>query len=794
MRDNRRTTVATDSHEEGSGASLSRLGLTEQEAARRLRERGPTRRLTASRSYASIVRHNVFTLPNSVLGFFGIVTVALGELADALFLGVVVANVAIGCTQEIRAKRALERLAALVAPTARVVRDGSQRIADVEELVVGDLVALGAGDQVVADGELVTAESLRLDESILTGESWPVRRGPGETVLSGSFAVEGAGSYVATAVGEASYAERLTGEARAFRHPPSPFQLGMNRLIVSLVALGVPLCVALSLRLWLRGAAFDEALPTVVAAVITLVPEGLILLGSIVYLSGALKLARHGALTQQLNAIESLAAADLVCFDKTGTLTEPHLRVAGVVPAAGVPEQAVRDALGRLAVSFDTRNAVLDALAEAFPVEEWVVEERIPFSSAWRFSAVRVRGEGLVLGAPDLFDLGALRARAEREAAEGRRVVAVLATGHDLKGWDTAAGPPPARPLGLAILSERLRPDAATTIGYFRQEEIGLLVLSGDAPATVASIAREAGIGDGRAVDARDLPDDDQSLAAYLRNVSVVGRIDPEGKRRVLEALRRSGRYTAMVGDGVNDVPALKASRIAIAQGSGSQMARAVADIVLVRGDFAAVPGLVAEGRQILRNLQRVSKIYATKCLFGALVVLGLGLSPLPFPFLPRQLSLASFFVTGVPPFFLALAPSAGPWQMTSFIREVARFAVPAAISVTAGVAAAYALAYEAFTLGLEASRTIALSVFIVGALTAIFTLEATDRRRAGWVGVMCVGLVAVYAVVFAVVPLRELFRLEPPSLAGIGLIALGVGVAAVGLALRFRYPKISDR
>jgi len=772
---------------QGSSAveTAAEHGLSDAEAQRRLAERGPARKPAASRSYASIVRHNVFTLPNTVLGVLGIVTVALGEAADAIFLGIVVANALIGSVQEIRAKRALEQLAALVKPTAQVVRDGRARELDVAQVVPGDLVLLQPGGQIVAGGEVVVAEALLVDESILTGESEPVARAAGDPVLSGSFAVEGTGSYLVSAVGAESYAERLAGEARAFRHPPSPFQLGLNRLIVTLVLIAVPLVGALTISLWLRETPFDEALPTVVAGVINIIPEGLILLASLVYLSGALKLSRRGALTQQLNAIESLASADTVCFDKTGTLTEARLRVAALVPAGDVGEDEFAAALGRYAAAFPSPNPTLQAIEAAFPADGEEPAAQVPFSSRWKWSGVELSDGGYVLGAPELFALGPLESSATTEAAGGRRVVALGATAEPLGGVDPVAGPPQdTRVVGLAVLSEELRPDARETVEYFGQEGIRLLVLSGDAPATVAAIAGDAGMTGAKPVDGRRLPAEDGELLELVGSTASVGRIEPEGKRRIVETLRRSGGYVAMVGDGVNDVPALKASRIAIAQGSGSQMARTVADIVLVRGSFDAVPRLVAEGRQILRNMQRVSKIYTTKCVFGALMVLTVGLSPLPYPFLPRHLSFASFFVTGVPPFFLALAPSSGPWRMTSFLRDVLRFAVPAAAALTVGVGAAYALAAEGLDLEADAARTIATTIFVVASLYVIFCLEATDRGRAGWVGAMCLVLIGVYAVALAIPPVQDFFRLVPPGAQGVGCIALGLVLAVAGLAI----------
>ena len=760
-------------------------GLTEDEARRRLAARGKPPKPPTSRSYWTIVRGNTFTLPNILLGVLGIATLALGQTADALFLGVVIANVVIGSVQEIRAKRALDRLAALVRPEARVIRGGTERTIAAGEVVVGDLVALQPGDQVVADGTLATSDGLRLDESMLTGESDPVVKSPGAQVLSGAFAVEGVGRFEVTAVGQDSYAEQLTGQARTFRHPTSPFQRGLGRLILTLVTLGVPLVLALSIAEWLRGSSFEDGFSAVVAGAIVLIPEGLILLASIVYVTGALKMSRHGALVQQLNAVESLASANVVCTDKTGTLTEPRLRVVSVVPAAA-DEQELRHAFGRYAASSEVRNSTLEALAEAFPAPVETPSASIPFSSRWKWSAVELADGGLVLGAPELFPLGSVADAAGSEAASGRRVVAIASTSEDLSGIDPAAGVPgDLRVLGLATLSEELRPNTRETVAYFQEQEIALKVLSGDAPSTVATIANDAGIaGVGTPANGADLPAGEEELQALLRETAVVGRISPEGKKRIIEALRDDGRYVGMIGDGVNDVPALKASRVAIAQGSGAQMARTVADLVLVRGDFAAVPRMVAEGRQILRNMQRVSKLFTTKCLFGAFIVLGLGLAPIDYPFLPRHLTLAGFFLTGIPTFVLALAPSEGPWQLQSYARSVFRFAIPAAFAIALGTALSYVLALEVVGIDLEGSRTVALAAFVMAFLYVIFALEATDRRRALWVAGLCGVLGIAFWVSLAVPLAQDIFDVVFPDAQALGLVALGFAVSVAVLTL----------
>jgi cation-transporting ATPase E len=709
-------------------------GLSEAEAARRLEERGPVEPPATSRSTASIVRANVFTVFNAILIVLGVLTLAFGQWQDALFLGIVVANSTIGIVQELRAKNALDRLAALVAPHALVVREGRARRVALEDVVVGDLVRVEAGSQVVADGRVVSSESLALDESILSGESRPVVRAPGEEVLSGSFAVEGAGTYEVTAVGDDSYAHRIAGEAREFRHPRSPLERSLNRLLLIMVAVMVPLGTILVYSLWQRNIPLDEAVTTAVAGIVTLVPEGLILLASVTFAAAALQLARRGALAQQLNAIESLASVDVICLDKTGTLTEARLRVLDVDPAE------IEEPLARFAASSPSRNATLAAIAEAYPHEPEEVLEYEPFSSSRRFSALRLSDGRYVLGAPELFGL--------EPDGHGRRV---LGFGRD-----------EFRPLGRVVLAEQLREEARETVAFLAGEGVELQILSGDDQATAEAIAGDAG------VDA----------------ASVHGRISPEDKRRFVERLRDGGRYVAMVGDGVNDVPALKAARLAIAQGSGSEMARSVADVVLVSGDFGAVPAMVAEGRKILRNVQRVTKLFVTKSVFAAFLILLVGVTSTPYPLLPRHLTLAATLTIGVPGFFLALAPSDGPWRTSGFLRDVARFSVPAGTAAGLGVLAAYHFTLSVVKAPLVDSRTVAVSVLVLVGLFLVLALEASERRRGRAVLGLCIALLAVYVLVLAGGWTRDFFELAVPGAWEIVAILGGAGLAIGGLVL----------
>jgi cation-transporting P-type ATPase E len=744
-------------------------GLSQAEASRRLPQGGQRRAPRSSRSYVSIVRANVFTVFNLILGVAGAATLAFGEWQDALFLGVLVANATIGTAQEVRAKRALDRLSALVAPHATVVRDGEARQVPVEAVVVGDLVRVGPGDQVVADGSLERAEWLLLDESILSGESRPVQRTAGGAVRSGSFVVEGLGEYVVDAVGAESYAERLTGQARSFRHPRSPLERALNRLLFVLVAVLVPLGVVLGYALWHRHVAAGSAVPTAVAAVVTLIPEGLILLASLTYAVAALRMARLGALAQQLNATESLASVDVVCLDKTGTLTQPRLRVVDLIG----PQSLARD-LALYAASAATRNGSLEAIAAAFPAPPAVVEEEVPFSSRRRFGAQRIGGVGYVLGAPEHFILGEFTDDAARGAADGRRVLA-FGTAAELDDPQPAAR-------GLVLLGEELRPDTRETVAWLQEQGVELKVLSGDRPETVASIARDAGI-TGAVVDASQLPEDEGELRHLVLGTSIFGRIAPEEKRRVVEALRDAGRYVAMVGDGVNDVPALKAARLAIAQGSGTQMARAVADVVLVQSEFSAVPAMVAEGRKILRNVQRVAKLFVTKSAFAAFLVLSVGLTPIAYPLLPRHLTLAASLTIGIPGFFLALAPSRGSYSSEGFLRELARFSLPAGTAAGLGVLSSYFFALNVLDLDIREARTVATTTLVLVGLYLILALEAEGRRRSSAVALLVVALLACYVAVLIFPFARDFFLLSPASLAILVPAVAGVLLAVLGLA-----------
>jgi cation-transporting P-type ATPase E len=774
------------------------FGLTEVEAARRLQARGPLPRERSSRSYASILRANTLNVPNGILFAFGVLTLAFGLWQDALFLGILVSNVAVGSFQEIRSKRALDRLAALVAPEAIVVRDGADRRIGVDQVVEGDLLRVAAGDQVVADGMLVQADGLAVDESNLTGESELVLRGPGDEVWSGAFVVEGTGLIGATAVGPSSRAARLAATARAFRHPRSPLERANDRLLLIVVGAAIPLAVALAITAVVRVGGAHERVQLVTAGIVNLVPEGLILLISLTAAVSAFKVAQRGVLAQQLNAVESLASVDVVCTDKTGTLTEPTLRVVRILPAESVEERTLAQALASYAASAPSRNATLQAIAEArlAAVEARRVAAQVPFSSRRRWSALDLGDVRLVLGAPERFaDADTdLVEHARAEASAGRRV---LALGETRGALPAAVSDPPfpddVRALGLVVLAERLRPNAGETVAFFTAEQVDLKVLSGDAPATAGAIARDAGVpGAAAALDGEALPSDPAALREAVVAAPAVGRISPEGKRAVVAALGQAGRYVAMVGDGVNDVPALKEARLAIAQGSGVQMARSVADLVLVRSDFAVVPGMVAEGRQILRNIQRVAQLFVTKSVFTAVIGLAIALPTATYPLLPRQFTIASTVTIGIPAFVLALAPSSGSWRPERFLQSVARFAIPAGCAIGTGIIAGYLLARYGFGLGLRSSRTVATGIVVVCGLAVVLRLEGGgERRRRLAVAGLCTAMALLFVLALAIPVLRDFYELATPTWETVAASAVGASVGIGGMLALLRLLRV---
>jgi len=750
---------------------------------------------TTSRTVGQIVRANVLTPFNALLGSLLVLILIFGPPQDALFGGVLVVNTAIGIFQELRAKRTLDRLILLTAPKARAVRDGEVSEVEVQAVVLDDVLDLRPGDQVVVDGEVLVADGLEVDESLLTGESDPVRKSAGDGVLSGSFVAAGGGRYRATRVGAEAYASALAEEARRFTLVNSELRNGINRFI-KLVALAmVPTGVLLVISQVRSTETFRETVRGTVAGLVAMVPEGLVLLTSVAFAVSVVRLARRRVLVQELPAVEVLARVDVLCIDKTGTITEGRLEVADVEPLGD--GQGHVDALGALAAADSNPNATLRAIGQAFqaPEPSWTAAAGVPFSSARKWSATSFDGVGTwVLGAPDVLLEGlpaaaGLEERVGAHANAGRRVVLLMRSDDPLDGEGLPADRQPA---ALVVLSDRVRPDAAETLRYFDEQGVAVKVLSGDSPVTVGTIAAEVGIaGADAAVDARHLPEDQSALTDLVEATTVFGRVTPRDKQAMVNALKSRGHVVAMTGDGVNDVLALKDADLGVAMGSGSPASKSVAQLVLLDGRFSSLPGVVAEGRRVLGNIERTSNLFLTKTVYAMVLALATGVLAFPFPFLPRHLTLVGSLTIGIPGFFIALMPSARRAR-AGMVPRVLRFAGPAGFVIAAATLAAYILVRNhGAGATLDESRTAATVVlFWLGTLVLVLVARPlTPFRRA-----IVLGMVLLFVAALALPAGREFFALDLPSLI-VSFAAVGVAaLCATGLELLLpRLPADSD-
>ncbi len=735
------------------------------------------------RTAGQILRANVLTRFNAILGAMFVVVVAVGPVQDALFGIVLVVNTGFGVVQELRAKRELDRLAILTAGRARVIRDGVADEIPVDQVVLDDVLELRQGDQVPVDGMVLQTDGLEADEALLTGEAEPVAKRSGEQMLSGSFVVAGTGYVRATGVGGDAYAARLQAQARRFSLIRSELQQGTNQILrlVTWVMIPAGLLVVVSEFFRshdpLRDAARGSA-----AALVAMVPEGLVLLTSLAFTAGALRLARRRVLVKELAAVEGLARVDVLCIDKTGTLTKPGMRLSETKVLGRRPSALIAQVLGAIAAADDAPNGTIRALAARYDAPPgWTVQARTPFSSARKWSGVSFAGGGTwLLGAPsvvigDAAELpeGVAAAIAGHEAA-GDRVLLLASTAGPLDGDRLPAG---AESAALVVLAEELREDAVGTVRYLLDQGVEIKVLSGDAPRAVAAIAWRAGIPvHGDPCDASGLSeDDDTGLAAALAAANVFGRVRPGHKLAAVRALQAAGHVVAMVGDGVNDVQALKQADLGIAMGSGSQASRSVASVVLLDSSFAAIPRMLEEGRRVIANIERVAGLFVTKTVYAALIAVAVGVAGVTYPFYPRHLTIISTLTIGIPGFFLALAPGA-PLARPGFTRRVLTFTIPAGtVAATAGLAA-YAIARTA-DVSITAARTAAmLAVFAVG----LWVLALVAGRPVARGAALMAAMGGALALLFAVPIARRVLALQLPPVSVCVQVACVV-VAAIG-------------
>jgi cation-transporting ATPase E len=743
-----------------------------------------------SRRVSEIVRANVLTRFNAILGTMLAVIVVVGPIQDATFGVVLVANAFIGIFQEVRAKRTLDHLAVLNAPRARVVREDHGIDVAVDEVVLDDLVELRAGDQVPCDGVVRSADGLEVDESLLTGESDPLNKVEGDEVLSGSFVVAGLGRFQATRVGADSYARKLATEARQFALARSELMDGINTILRIVTWVLIPTS---ALLLWsqLRDNPLDSALRATVAGVVGMVPEGLVLLTSVAFMVAAVALARRKVLVQELPAVEGLARVDVVCLDKTGTLTEGAIEFDELETLADADRSSSELALGALAAD-ENRNATLSALALRFTSPGWSRTGAVPFSSARKWSAATFAEHGTwVMGAPEMVlpdSTQPVRGRANELAAGGRRVLVLARTNASLPSETL---PEDLQPVALVLFAEKIRPDAAETLRYFHEQRVTLKVISGDNPRTVAAVAARVELpGADGGFDARELPTDTEAMAEVLEQHSVFGRVSPQQKRAMVAALQSKGHVVAMTGDGVNDALALKDADIGIAMGSGAAATRAVAQIVLLDGQFAALPGVVAEGRRVMANIERSANLFVTKTVYATLIAIAVVIAGWSYPFLPRHLTVVSTFTIGIPGFFLALAPNSRRY-IPGFITRVLRFTIPAGIVAAVAALVSYAIARYGHDLSVHESRTIAALVLIA---VGMWVLVLQARPFNWWKTVLVASMIGCVAVIMLVPALRDFYALPLPSAEVTVEATVVAGIAIVLLEVGWRFSRVVVR
>jgi len=771
--------------------------LTADEVAERVRT-GRTNDLPerGGRSTGDIIRANVFTRINAILGILFAIVLSTGSLINGAFGLLIIANSGIGIIQELRAKRTLDNLAVIGEAKPRIRRDGVTRELTRTEVVADDIIELVQGDQLIVDGEIVEAASLEIDESLLTGEADPIAKHVGDAVMSGSFVVAGSGAYRATKVGKDAYAAKLVAEASAFTLVGSELRSGIDKIlgVVSWLLLPVGL-LTIYTQLFRIGSSWRDGILGMVAALVPMVPEGLVLMTSIAFAVGVIRLGQRQCLVQELPAIEGLARVDVVCADKTGTLTENGMRLAEVKTlsaADGSGDQgwlSPEAILGQLGATEPHPNASLQAIIDGIAPADapWHETAHAPFTSARKWSGSTFADHGSwVLGAPDVLAAEGTPARDEAEEI-GSTGLRVLLLGQASREVTDPQAPGEVTPHALVVLEQRVRPDARATLEFFAEQQVDVKVISGDNARSVGAVTTTLGVlGGADPLDARTLATTDYvdaegrtspAFADAVARHTVFGRVTPDQKQEMVLALQGRGHTVAMTGDGVNDVLALKKADIGVAMGSGSPATRAVAQIVLLDNKFATLPYVVAEGRRVIGNIERVANLFLTKTVYSVLLALVVGLWQLPFPLQPIHVTITGWFTIGVPAFLLSLAPN-HERARPGFAGRVLALALPSGVVVAVATFVSFLLARGALGDGPGMTTRVSTATLTTLIVAATWVLAVVARPYEWW-KVALIGLSAVaYALIFLLPWTQTLFLLDASDTASMTQ-ALGVGLVA---------------
>ena len=757
-----------------------RQGLSEREVEERVRA-GLVNRVTETpaKTTGQIIFGNIFTLFNLLNFALALLILLVGSYKNLLFMGVVISNTFIGIVQELRAKKTIEKLSLLSAPAAHAVRGGEKREIATDALVLDDILVLTAGNQVPADC-IIREGEVEVDESILTGESVPLAKKPGEMLMSGSFLVAGTCRAAVEHVGDENYIAKLSKEAKRPRKTVSELMRSLNTIIKIVSFIIVPVGVLLFCNSYFfLDEPLDEAVVSAVAAMTGMIPEGLVLLTSVALAVGVVRLAGHKTLVQELYCMETLARVDTLCLDKTGTLTEGKMEVTAVIPIASGAD--VEGTMGNLLHACQDENATALALRERFPEKnDWKSVYAVPFSSARKWSAACFEGRGTyAFGAPDFIlrdGYESIRGEVERHASTGARVLLLAGSPQRIEGQELPAD---MMPLAYLLLSDKIRPEAPEVLAYFKEQGVAVKVISGDNPLTVSEVASRAGLeGADRYVDAGTLLNEEM-LEKAASEYTVFGRVTPEQKRVLIRSLKKAGHTVAMTGDGVNDVLALKDADCSIAMASGSDAARQVSQLVLLSSDFSNMPRVVDEGRRVINNIERASSLFLVKTLFSFILSLCFLFIPQGYPFMPIQLTLISVVTIGIPSFFLALEPNKKRIS-GSFLSHVFQKALPGAVTTVTGVLTAV-FAGSALGLSDEQISTICVLAAGVSGLSVLLRvcLPFEWKRFCLFLGMVFLFILGIWIGA----PLFSLVALPEGGMLLAGCICVGVYPFMAGIA-----------
>ena len=701
-----------------------------------------------TKSIGQILMTNFFTLFNFLNLALALAIFMVHEYKNLLFMGVVICNTLISTIQEIRSKLTVDKLTLLHQQEALVIRDGKEHQIDINSIVLGDIVKLSLGGQIVCDSKVLKGEIL-VNESLITGESEPILKKVGDELLSGSFVISGSAYTKVIHVGEDNYTSKISAEAKYLKKVNSEILNFINKIIKYISIAIIPIGILLFIHQQsISGNTFNAAIVNVVAALIGMIPEGLVLLTSTVLAISVIRLAKYNVLVQEIYCIETLARVDTICLDKTGTITKGQMEVGNIISLNLTKMSDIVDALGTISYHMDKDNETMSAIYNKYAKEnKEKVLEIVPFSSDKKWSGISFEKESYILGAPEIVmqNISSIKKELDKYATNSR--VVLLAKSE--KKLDNKI-PSDVKPMGLILINDKIRPDARQTLQYFKEEGVDIKLISGDNPITVANVAKKVGLENIKYIDmsTNKLP-----FEKLVEEYNVFGRVKPDEKKKLILTLKALGHTVAMTGDGVNDVLALKEADCSVAMNSGSNAARNVSQLVLLDSNFASMPKVVSEGRRSINNLQRSSSLFLCKTVYASLLALIFLFLAISYPFIPIQLTLISMVTIGIPSFVLALEPNNERINGRILV-NVLKKSLPTALTIVSNIIIIVMLPN---IIRLSSAEVSTLAVVMTG-ITGFMLLYRISVPFNHLRRILFIGLISIFS--FGVIFLRNLFSL----------------------------------